>query len=138
MDASAALHRFVDGDPIRELDAAWDGVWAAVDNRLLGLCRDRTAMLLDYQPALAERTSEELEALASWPNHDRFTATDRAALALTEQYLLDVASVTEAQVAALADLIGQSEAADFMHGLLVVEQRMRLELGLAAVLGVAQ
>lgn len=55
-------------------------------------------------------------------------------LALTEQYLIDVSSATSEQIDAVAVQLDGS-IVDFVTALLVVEQRMRLELGLSRVLG---
>ena len=120
------LAELVDGDPLVELDACWDAAWAAMvspaDTALLAICQKRMADLLGY-PADPAASTE--------------AATDQAVaagLALTEQYLIDVSSATAQQIDALAAQLDGS-VVDFVTALLVVEQRMRLELGLSRVLG---
>jgi alkylhydroperoxidase family enzyme len=119
------------------LEAAHDAAWGAVDPVLLELCRLRIAMILGNVAELAHRTpaaagagfDERLaEHLAAWPNHPAFGPRERAALALCEQYLLDVASVEADQVARLAEHLGHEGVVDFVNALLVVEQRQRLRL----------
>ncbi|MEM7094456.1 MAG: hypothetical protein AAF567_15750 [Actinomycetota bacterium] len=127
------LAALIDGDPLRELDAARDAAWQAVDVGLLGLCGQRMAMLLGHEGWLEGASAADLEALADWPRHEGFGERERTALALTEQYLIDVASATDDQVAMLAEHLDGS-IIDFVNALLVIEQRMRLELGLSAVL----
>lgn len=127
------LGDLLDGDPLRELDAARDAAWKAVDFGLLWLCGVRTAMLLGHSGWIDSAEPEDLEALAAWPTHDRFGDRERAALALTEQYLIDVAAATDEQISTLAEHL-EGSVIDFVNALLVVEQRMRLELGLSAVL----
>ncbi len=111
--------------------------WAAVEPRLLELARLRIAQLLGHDGELARRTpgatgpvldDDTVAALSSWPSSDRFDGRDRAVLAFVEQYVLDVATVTDEQVATLVEHLGAPGVSDFVHGVLVVEQRMRLTL----------
>jgi alkylhydroperoxidase family enzyme len=115
---------------LASLDAAHRAAWAAVDGDLLELCRLRIAMLLGNEE---ERSSDRLdatlvEALPSWPTSELFTPAQRACLALTEQFVIDVAGVDDAQVAAVADELGGDGLSSFVNALLVVEQRQRLRL----------
>jgi alkylhydroperoxidase family enzyme len=66
--------------------------------------------------------------LPNWPASPRFTPAQRACLAFTEQYALDVASIDDGVVADLADALGPDGVTNFVHALLVVEQRLRLSL----------
>ena len=132
------LDELAGGDPLTELDAAWTAAWQATDTKLLRLCTRRMAMLLGHEPTLDELGADDLAALAHWTEHPCFGELQKAALELTEQYLIDVASATDEQVARLAAELEAADAGsviDFVTALLVVEQRMRLELGLSAVLG---
>ena len=74
---------------------------------------------------LDEATIEELR---SWPSSARFGSRERACLALCEQSLIDVGNVTSEQTEAVAAELGVQGLADFVSGLLVVEQRQRLRL----------
>ncbi|MEM9039714.1 MAG: hypothetical protein AAGD33_07450 [Actinomycetota bacterium] len=130
---------WLDGaDALVELDAAWDAAVDAMTSAgcldVFDLCVRRTAMLLDHRPTLDAVTDDDRRVLSAWPTHGSFGARERAALAFTEQYLLDVASISDEQVVELGDGIGSEFVVDFVNALLVVEQRLRLDLGLGRVL----
>jgi hypothetical protein len=98
-------------------DAALD----TVDPGLLELCRSRIALLIGLGSDWSVRPLSERE---------------RACIDLTEQFVLDVAGITDAQVAAVVDQLGADGAMEFVFALLVVEQRLRMQamwtrLGLA-------
>jgi alkylhydroperoxidase family enzyme len=57
------------------------------------------------------------DALTSWPTDPRFTPTDRAALALTEQFVMDCHGITDAQVAQLRDALGDQPTVGFLIAL---------------------
>ncbi len=59
---------------------------------------------------------------------------DRAALAFTEQYIIDVSLLTDAQAGDLRDHLGDEGFVSFVNALLVIEQRMILELAFDGVL----
>jgi hypothetical protein len=123
-----------DTDALTALDAAYAAAWAATDAELLTLCRNRMAMLLRHQPTLDQLTADATQALAAWPSSTTLTDLQRAALEFTEQYIIDVASLSDAQADALRKHLDDAEFATFVNALLVVEQRMSLELVLAGVL----
>ena len=104
--------------------------WSVVDADLLDLCRVRMAMLLGADDSVrCHGLDEALVAdLPDWPASPRFSPVQRACLAFTEQYVIDVASVDDRLVADLADVIGSAAVTDFVTALLVVEQRLRLSL----------
>lgn len=117
-------------DVLAHLTAAHEAAVDAVDPRLYELCRLRVAALLgtpdhDTSDVVSPAT---VAALASWPTSDLFTDIDRACLAFAEQFVIDVASLSDAQAAAVSDRLGPQGFADFVHGLLVIEQRQRLQL----------
>ncbi len=92
------------------LDTLWDG---PVSGRTLELCRLRTAKLLGNQVGLAERTANvadldesTIDALDAWPTDERFTEADRASIALSEQYVLDVHGVTDAMIDRVSNAVG--------------------------------
>jgi len=126
------------------LDEAWAAAWASVDPVLLELCRLRIATLLGCEDGLATRTPAAVEAgldeamvaaLAGWPRDERFGARERACLAFTEQFVIDVAGLDDATAAAVRDELGDDGLADFVNALLVVEQRQRLRLTWARLWG---
>jgi hypothetical protein len=123
-----------DTDALAALDAAYTAAWDVSDRRLLAICRDRVAMLLRHRPTIDAMTDDDRTALSTWTTSDRFSDCDRAALAFTEQYIVDVASLTVAQVGALRGHLGDEGLANFVNALLVVEQRMTLELAFDRVL----
>jgi len=129
------LTTWLDGtDALGELDAAHAAAWRAADHDLLALCRDRVAMLLRHGPTVAAIPPERLDLLRWWATTDRLGDRERAALEFSEQYVVDVASISDDQAGALRGHLGDEGFATFVNALLVVEQRMTLELGLAAVL----
>ena len=86
-----------------------------LDPILLELCRLRVAQLLAcaseqrvrYAPARdAGLTEEEVARLADWPRHPSFTDPQRAALAFTEQFVLDPHGIDDAQRDAVIDHLG--------------------------------
>ena len=135
----AVMARVLDDRPdvVAALAVAHTAAWAAVDPVLLEVCRLRVAMLLGCDDELAMRTPAALDAgleenvvveLASWPTSSRFDARARACLALTEQFVIDVATLDETLTDDVTSHLGAAGLVDFTHALLVVEQRMRLRL----------
>lgn len=123
------------GEVRTAMDDAHELAWRSTDPRLLELCRVRTAQLLGCAAEVSARTpaateagldEETVAAVAAWPTSPRFDARDRAALAFTEAYLIDVASLSDDTAAALRDHLGDAGLVDFVDALLVVEQRIRL------------
>lgn len=117
-----------------DMAAAHDAAWAATSPRLLELCRVRIATMLGCAVEASARTAgtdvpaEMLDAIADWPTDPRFEPADRACLAFTEHYVIDVASVDDATVAAVREHLGDEGVQSFVSALLVVEQRIRLRL----------
>lgn len=101
-------------DLARDHRAVFDAIWAGpVPASTLELCRIRTAMLLGAEFALAHRSVEAsgldeavIESIAAWPKDERFDETDRACLALAEQYVIDVHGLTDTMVDRVTDAIG--------------------------------
>lgn len=117
-------------DVLAQLTAADEAAWEAADADLLDLCRMRIAMLLGTgdEQAAPHLDPELVADLAAWPTSPRFDATQRACLAFTEQWVIDVAGIDDATALAVVDHLGGEGFANFVHGLLVVEQRQRLRL----------
>lgn len=115
-----------DTDSLAALDAAHDAAWAATDPELLALCRDRIAMLLRHQPTVDAMSDERHRQLSS-TDLGGFTELELAALDFTEQYVVDVAALTDEQVGRLREHLGDTGLVDFVNALLVVEQRMSLD-----------
>ena len=105
-----------------------DGIWrgSGVPPRLLELARLRVAALLHDEVGSATRTpaavaagldDDLVDALPAWPTDPRFTPTDRAALAVTEQFVVDCHGITDAQVAELHDALGDQPTVGFLIAL---------------------
>lgn len=130
-------------DVRQHLAQAWDAAWESVDPVLLELCRLRVAMLLGCAPELAARTPAAVSAgldedtvavLADWPRSARFGQTERACLAFTEQFVIDVAGMDDETASDVRERLGDQGLIDFTSALLVVEQRQRLRQTWAGVL----
>jgi len=117
-------------DVLRELSAAHRAAVDAVDPRTYELCRVRVAALLGTPGEASSDvlSPETLDALSSWPTSPHFTETDRACLAFAEQFVIDVATLPDAMAVAVSDRLGPEGFANFVHALLVIEQRQRLRL----------
>jgi alkylhydroperoxidase family enzyme len=119
------------------LDDLHCAAWEVVDPVLLELCRLRMAQLLGCEPEQDARTPEARAAgldeatvadLRAWPTSSRFGARERACLAFCEQFIIDVANLSDELARALSDELGPNAFVDFVNALLVVEQRQRLRL----------
>jgi len=122
------------GDVREQLADADAAAWGATSPRLLELCRVRIAMMLGCDAEATARTpgtgvaDDVIAAVASWPTDARFDDIDRACLAFTEHYVIDVASVDDDTVAAVRAHLGDEGTQNFVGALLIVEQRIRLRL----------
>jgi alkylhydroperoxidase family enzyme len=121
-------------DRLTELERA---AWSAVDPVLLELCRVRIAMLLGCAEEAQARIDDALSGgldeatlaeLPSWPTSPRFGPRERACLAFCEQFVIDVAGMSDDLASAVAEHVGPQGLADLAAALLVVEQRQRLRL----------
>jgi alkylhydroperoxidase family enzyme len=112
------------------LTAVHEAAWAEVDGDLLDLCRVRMAMLLGATDSVVSHGLDDalVDDLPNWPTSTRFSSVQRACLAFTEQYVIDVSSIDDGLVADLADAVGLDDVRTFVNALLVVEQRLRLSL----------
>jgi alkylhydroperoxidase family enzyme len=124
-------------DVAAALEDAWRAAWDSVDPVLLELCRLRIAMLLGCAPELEVRSAEAVAAglddervatLSRWPTSPLFGPAERACLAFTEQFVIDVAGLDDDTAGAVREQLGEQGLVDFVSALLVVEQRQRLRL----------
>lgn len=127
--------RLAGTDTIAALDDAYTAAFDATDESLLTMCRDRVAMLLGHQPTLDAMASDRAAELSAWPDSGSFSDRERAALDFTEGYIVDVTSLTDHQAEQLRAHLGDEGLVDFVNALLVLEQRMTLELALDGALG---
>jgi alkylhydroperoxidase family enzyme len=121
-------------DVAAALDAVHRSAWEAVDSRLLDLCRIRAAHLIGCDSeATAVTPGSGVEPavaalVAQWPTSTVFDARDRAVLAWCEQFVIDVASLSDDVVADVRGHLGADGLVDFTNAFLVVEQRQRLRV----------
>ena len=120
-----------------------DAIWDEGDPVLLELCRLRMAKLLGAVAAQAERspaaldagfTEELVDRLPAWPRDPCFTDAHRAALAFTEQFVVDHHGTTDDHVAALENELGPEGVVVLTTALGVWDNQHRLDnaLGVAA------
>lgn len=118
-------------------------LWRAVDPCLLELVRVAVAGALGDDEGRAVRTpvavaagfdEAKAAALDSWRTAgDRFTPTERALLAVAEQFVLDAHGVDDAAMAAVVAAIGPAPTVAFVTGLGLFDGQSRLRRG--AVVG---
>jgi alkylhydroperoxidase family enzyme len=123
-----------DSDALVALDAAYAAAWKATDEALLTLCHDRVAVLLGHSGRCHPMPFDDQESPSVWSQSEASTARERAALDYTEQYIVDVSSMSNDQASALREHLGDEGLVSFTNALLVIEQRMTLELAFEEVL----
>jgi hypothetical protein len=137
---AVALLRPLQPEAADALLSASDVATATVpDPGVFELCRARAADVLGHpakavDPILQPDAAKRAE-LPEWRRSDAFTDKDRAHLGFTEQYLMSVAALTDAEVDALLAHGGPLDVHTFITALYVTEFRMRLSLVATAVLG---
>ncbi len=115
-------------------------LWQALDPEVLELCRLRIASLQgdDREAARpapgAPVAPEKAAAIGDWPDSPLFSERERACLAFTEQFVGDVAGVTQGDIDALLEHFSPGEVQAFTSALLALDQHQRLALGLRTVL----
>ncbi len=125
-DATLETHLASAPDVLEQLNLARDAAWHVVDNRLLGLCEQRIREILGV--------ADEAQ-LANWYADASLSKAEKACLAFTEEYMIDVASLSDESAAAVRDELGDQAMVDFVSALLVVEQRQRIALTWDTVFG---
>ena len=109
---------------------------ANTDPSILQLCHHRLAHMLGGEvssPATAVDPAK-LAALDSWWDSPLFTDAERAHLAFTEQYVLSVGSISDADVDKLLEFGSPRQVYDFVNALFVMDQVQRLEMVARVVL----
>jgi alkylhydroperoxidase family enzyme len=127
------------GDRWHEFEATvWSG---AIDPVLLELCRIRIATLLGDNAGGALRTPVALDAgvtddliddLPNWPVSSRFAPRDRAALAVTELFVIDPHAVTDGMCAELLDTLTEPEATALTMAVALFDATSRARVALAS------
>ena len=134
---------FIEGDPRRvftpevhdALVSAVASVRAAAPAAALELIRQREAMLLGFTaelvaPAWGEVSTDQVESLAAWSSAPCFDEADRAALALGEQFAIDITGVATGPLPAAAAAFGAS-VLPLVQGIFLIDvgQRCAKALG---------
>lgn len=106
-----------------------------VDGDLLELARLRVATLLDVPgeasaPPWGVVAPTKVAALDEWPTSEWFDERERTALALTEQFVIDVTAVSDGPLGPAATLLG-AQVVSFVQALFLLDVGQRV----AAVLG---
>jgi len=122
------------------LALAAESVRHSVDPGLLELARRRVAMLLGNVAELSARPWGELvpqqgAELDAWPTSTAFDERERAALALAEQFTIDVTGVLAGPLGSSATVLG-AEIGPFVQGLYLLDVGQRVDLALTSLLGV--
>ena len=106
--------------------------WEVVDPVLLDLSRLRVAMLLGCQSELeilnSDLSSEKMASLAEWPSTNFFNECEKSCLRFVEEFVVDVSSIPDSSAFAVRDHLGEEGFVNFVNALLVVEQRIRLQI----------
>lgn len=123
----------------RNLGAFRAAATATVPPRIAELCRLRIAMLHDCDDELAAASdtvsSDEVAALGDWPGSSLFDERDRVCLALAEQFVIDVSTTSDEQVAAVAEHMNPGELYGFIHALLALDESQRLRVATDRLFG---
>ena len=125
-DAILETHLATNPDVLEQLNLARDAAWSVADHRLLGLCEQRIREILGVA---------EMPQLANWYADASLSTAEKACLAFTEEYMIDVANLSDETAAAVRAELGDQAMVDFVSALLVVEQRQRIALTWATVFG---
>jgi len=124
-------------DVATELALLHSAVWETLDPLLLDLARRQIASILGCKPeedqhSLTAREAglhqEMIDDVPHWHRSRHFDERHRACLAFVEQFVMDVASVSDAQARVVAHHLGPRGLVDFAAAVLVLEQRLRLKL----------
>ena len=121
------------------LSVAAESVRRACDPALLELARCRVATLLNNEAELAARpwgsvSDLQLAELGTWPSSSAFDDREKAALALTEQFVIDVTGVLAGPLAASAGALG-AEIGPFVQGLYLLDVGQRVDVVLGTLSG---
>lgn len=109
---------------------------SAIDAGIYDPVRARVADLLGvHDPVPADAASaERCAAVADWPTSPLFGDADRAVMAFTEQYIVDVAAVTDDQRSALTGALGD-RSATFSQALYTIDYDLRVRAALRQLFG---
>lgn len=95
---------------------------------VLPLCKIRMAQLHRAQVdgSVGAEFDELAKAVAQWPGHEQFSLTEKACLAFTEVYAMDVHAITDAQSDAVKQHVGEPGLVALVQALGVFYAETRL------------
>jgi alkylhydroperoxidase family enzyme len=107
-------------------------LWGVTDPVLLELVRARIAQLLRNGSAVTGDVipSERVAALSQWPTSPLFSEGERAVLGFTEQFIMDVAGVSQEQRRSLAAHLDPAELGGFVTALYLLDYGQRTQMAL--------
>ena len=121
----------------RLLDVTNRQAWSAVDPHLLELMRLRIAALIGNPAGLQRRsdaaraaglTEAKIAQLSHYPSSAAFSAVEKLCLSFTEQFVIDVSSLTPDHRAQLQTHFSAEPLSEFVMALYVTECTQRLEV----------
>ena len=121
------------------LAVACESVRRACDDTLLELARRRVAMLLNNEAELQAKawgaiSAIQIAELSNWPTSEAFDDRQKAALAMAEQFVIDVTGVLAGPLAASAGALG-AEIGPLVQALYLLDVGQRVDLVLTTLLG---
>jgi alkylhydroperoxidase family enzyme len=138
-DHQVRLLRQLAPEPFEAFDAVLVALPGAAPSRPVELSRRRIAMLLDGAqdalPPLDVLPVDHLESLSSWPMSLHYDAVDRAVLELTEQFVVDVSSVSDDQRSRCLGDLGD-QAFGVVQSVYVLDHGLRVRAALRQLFGV--
>jgi alkylhydroperoxidase family enzyme len=107
-------------------------LWGVTDPEVLELVCARISQLLRNESVLTgERIPpDKLAALSQWPTSPLFSDAERAVLGFTEQFIMDVAGVSEEQRKSLGEHLDPAELGGFVMALYLLDYGQRVEMAL--------
>jgi alkylhydroperoxidase family enzyme len=107
-------------------------LWGATDPDVLELVQARISQLLRNEPVrMAGRVPpDKTAALPQWPTSPLFSEDERAILGFTEQFIMDVAGVTQEQRDSLGAHLDASELGGFVMALYLLDYGQRVQMAL--------
>jgi alkylhydroperoxidase family enzyme len=107
-------------------------LWGVTDPELLELVRARMSQLLRNESVLTgeQNPSDKVAALSQWPTSPLFSGAERAVLGFTEQFIMDVAGVSEEQRNSLGEHLDPAEFGGFVMALYLLDYGQRTQMAL--------
>ena len=99
--------------------------------RIAQLLRSECDLRLRFAPAARAGLEEaKVAEIAQWPTSRRFSETERAVLAFTEQFVMDAHGMDDEQCGAVVSALDRQSVAGLTVAVAIFEATTRLRLGL--------